>query len=106
MASIVNMLEAKTTLSKLVERAEAGEEIVIARDGIPAVRLVPVPVVPASQRLSGPLRGKIWMSDDFDAPLSEEDLALFYDAPIEPVDRIDRQPAESPPGRAPVRRTR
>jgi prevent-host-death family protein len=64
-AEIVNMHEAKTTLSRLVERARAGEDIVIAKAGEPLVRLVPV-ARRAKPRVSGKWRGKIWLADDFD----------------------------------------
>jgi len=64
----VNVHEAKTHLSRLLERVEHGEEIVIARAGKPIARLVPLePAEP--RRLFGRDRGKIWMSDDFDEPL-------------------------------------
>lgn len=72
MAEIVNMHEAKTSLSRLVERALAGEEIVIARKGEPLVKLVPVPKEP-KHRIPGRLKGKVWMSPDFE----------FTDAEIE-----------------------
>ncbi len=63
----VGMHEAKTTLSALVARAEAGEDIVIARNGTPAVRLVPVTEERSSfSSVRGILKGKIWMADDFD----------------------------------------
>ncbi len=68
------MHEAKSQLSRLVELAEAGEEIVIARAGKPVVRLVRVE--PPVRRF-GRWRGKVVMSDDFDAPLSAEDLAAW-----------------------------
>jgi prevent-host-death family protein len=64
----VNVHEAKTHLSRLLERVEAGEEIVIARAGKPIARLVPLEP-PAPRRLFGRDRGKIWISDDFDEPL-------------------------------------
>lgn len=57
---------AKTTLSKLVERAEAGEDVVIARNGKPAVRLVPVAPKPRLADSRGMFRGQIHMADDFD----------------------------------------
>jgi prevent-host-death family protein len=72
----VNMHEAKTQLSRLVERAAGGEEIVIAKAGKPMVRLVPVEQ-PAKRRLPGMLKGQIWMAEDFDAPLPEDLLRLF-----------------------------
>lgn len=65
MARIVNMHEAKMTLSRPVERALAGDDLVIARDGKPAVRLVPVkPDV--SPRRPGRLKGRVRMAPDFD----------------------------------------
>lgn len=66
------MHEAKTELSKLVERALAGEDVVIARAGVPVVRLVPV--VRQGTRILGQWRGKVRMSEDFDAPLPENIL--------------------------------
>jgi prevent-host-death family protein len=73
--STVNMHEAKTNLSKLVERAAAGEDIVIARAGVPVARLVPVrhhqPIT------LGLLQGRIRIGADFDAPLPEEFRRAF-----------------------------
>ena len=60
----VNMHEAKTKLSSLVEEAVAGEEVIIARAGTPLVRLVPL-VRDTAQRTPGRFRGKIRISDDF-----------------------------------------
>jgi prevent-host-death family protein len=65
---LVNVHEAKTHLSRLLERVERGEEIVIARAGKPVARLVPVEPVEA-RRPIGRDKGKIWMSPDFDEPL-------------------------------------
>lgn len=62
---LVNMHEAKTHLSRLVERVEAGEEIVIGRAGHPVARLVPFREV-GPPRVPGQLRGTIWVADDFD----------------------------------------
>ncbi len=75
MARIVNMHEAKTTLSKLVERAEAGEEIVLARAGHPVARILPVR--DARKRRLGRWKGRVFMFADFDAPLGAGDLALW-----------------------------
>jgi antitoxin (DNA-binding transcriptional repressor) of toxin-antitoxin stability system len=67
---------AKTHLSDLVARAEAGEEVILARDKTPAVRLVPVPrEQPRRQR--GRLKGKITIGDEFFEPLPDEELALW-----------------------------
>jgi prevent-host-death family protein len=60
------MHEAKTRLSQLVERAEAGEEIVIARNGTPVVRLVPVAQGSSLSAVYGALSGRIEFADDFD----------------------------------------
>jgi prevent-host-death family protein len=62
----VGMHEAKTQLSKLVERAESGEEIVITRRGEPAVRLVPVKQGEGFASLAGAWQGRMKISDDFD----------------------------------------
>jgi prevent-host-death family protein len=78
-AKIVNMHEAKSTLSRLVEEAEAGEEIVLARAGKPVVKLVPVRT--ARRRRLGRWKGKVVMSEDFDAPLSDRDLAAWTGRP-------------------------
>jgi prevent-host-death family protein len=60
------MHEAKTKLSQLVERAEAGEEIVIARNGTPVARLVPVPRTNSLAAVYGALRGRVHIAEDFD----------------------------------------
>jgi prevent-host-death family protein len=63
----VGMHEAKTHLSKLVERAEAGEDVVIQRNGKPVVRLVPVVEEPRSlASVRGAWRGRVRMAEDFD----------------------------------------
>lgn len=65
----VNVHEAKTHLSRLLERVERGEEIVIARAGKPVARLVPIEPVNKRKSIRGRYKGRIWMSDDFDEPL-------------------------------------
>jgi prevent-host-death family protein len=72
----VNMHEAKTQLSRLVERAKRGEDIVIAKNGQPVARLVPIEDR-LKPRVAGSMRGQIWIADDFDAPLPPELLACF-----------------------------
>ena len=62
----VGMHEAKTKLSQLVERAEAGEEIVIARNGKPVARLVPVARPNSFAAIYGIWRGQVEIADDFD----------------------------------------
>jgi prevent-host-death family protein len=75
-AAIINLYEAKTSLSRLVERAAAGEEIIIAKAGKPKARLVPL--APHGQpRQPGGWEGKVWVAEDFDEPLPDDILAGF-----------------------------
>lgn len=71
----VNIHEAKTHLSRLLRRVQAGEEIVIARGGVPVARLVPV--APGGPRILGQDRGRYEVPEDFDAPLPEDVLGAF-----------------------------
>jgi prevent-host-death family protein len=80
----INIHQAKTQLSKLVEEAAQGEEIIIAKSGKPIAKLVPLSEATAKVRKPGGLKGQIWLADDFDAPMSEEELALWYEGPIFP----------------------
>ena len=91
MAIQMNIGEAKTHLSELVAASERGEEVVLARAGRPAVKLVVVDADAVRDRVAaerraffGSLKGQI--SDDIDwfGPMSDEDLALWYDAPVFP----------------------
>ncbi len=75
----VNVHEAKTHLSRLLQRVMDGEEVVIARSGRPVARLVPYAPRP-SERQPGRYAGQIVMSEDFDDDLPEEVLALFEGA--------------------------
>jgi len=70
----VNIHDAKTHLSRLIERVEAGEEVTIARAGRPVARLVPLRA--ARPRVLGMLRGRIQLAPDFDAP-DEALITLF-----------------------------
>jgi prevent-host-death family protein len=72
----INIHAAKTHLSRLVDAAAAGEEIVIAKAGKPLARLCPLSQEPR-KRVLGRLRGKLVVPDDFDAPLPDEVLELF-----------------------------
>ncbi len=78
----VNVYEAKSRLSELLAKAEAGEEIVIARNGTPIARLVPVQR-DRPPRVPGAWAGKVWMSDDFDEP-DQELIDLMENGPIFP----------------------
>jgi prevent-host-death family protein len=85
MAQTVNIYEAKTHLSALVEKAARGEEIVIAKAGKPIARLVPLTQrAPAPRQFGQNLLGISYIAPDFDAPLPEEIFASFYGEPVEP----------------------
>ena len=72
--NIVKIHAAKTQLSKLLAEVERGAEVIVARNGTPVAKLVPFPK-PARKRLRvGNWKGQIWMSPDFDAPLTDEEL--------------------------------
>lgn len=73
----VNVHEAKTHLSRLLVRVEAGEEILISRAGRPVARLVPARRRARGRRQPGRFVGKGWIADDFNAPLPREVLAGF-----------------------------
>jgi prevent-host-death family protein len=75
MARIPNLYEAKSQLSALVEDAAAGEEIVIAKNGVPRARLVPVKRV--ARRKPGGSKGRLRVAADFDAPLPRRVLEAF-----------------------------
>jgi prevent-host-death family protein len=81
MSETINVHEAKTHLSRLLDRAHAGEEIILAKSGKPYARLMPLaPTV--VRRQSGRLGGKI--DDSFFEPLPEEELALWEGATPDP----------------------
>lgn len=83
MAETINLYEAKTNLSQLVERAAAGEEIIIAKAGRPKARLLPVQKT-QQPRKPGLWKGRVWIADDFDDPLPEDILASFEGGKNEP----------------------
>jgi prevent-host-death family protein len=74
---LVNIHDAKTNFSKLINQVLKGDDIIIARDGKPLVRLVAYSEV-INERHGGQLRGLIKISDDFDAPLPDDLLKLFH----------------------------
>jgi prevent-host-death family protein len=76
----VTIHAAKTTLSNLIERAHAGEEIVIARGDKPVARLVPI-TARAVRRKSGTLRGVVKVPKSFFEPLPDEDLEAWEGKP-------------------------
>ena len=79
----INIHEAKTHLSRFVEQAAAGEEIIIAKAGKPMAKLVPFRSM-LSHRNLGMFKGQLKVPDDFDAPLPDEMIALFGNGSIEP----------------------
>jgi prevent-host-death family protein len=78
----VNVYEAKTHLSKLLQQVEASDEIIIARHGKPVARLVPLQRT-LPHRVPGGWKGKVWMAPDFDEP-DEELIDLMENGPIFP----------------------
>ena len=73
----VNVHEAKTNLSKLLKQVAAGEEVVIARDGKPVARLLPIVERPP-RRILGIDKGRYAIPEDFNDPLPDEILSSFY----------------------------
>ncbi|HEY1272779.1 MAG TPA: type II toxin-antitoxin system Phd/YefM family antitoxin [Terriglobales bacterium] len=76
---VVNVHQAKTHLSRLLQKVAQGEEITIANAGVPVARLVPAGK-PLARRKLGEYEGKVWIADDFDAPCPEVE-ALFEGQP-------------------------
>jgi prevent-host-death family protein len=72
----VNIHEAKTQFSRLVDAAASGEEIVIAKAGKPTARLLPMERPKAARRFGG-LKGKMRIAEDFDASLPNDVIAAF-----------------------------
>jgi prevent-host-death family protein len=77
MAVQVNIYEAKSKLSNLINQVIAGEEVIVAKSGKPVAKLVPFEK-PAQNRKAGSAKGKLIISDDFDEPLPEDILKGFY----------------------------
>lgn len=78
----VNVYEAKSRLSALLSKVEAGEEVVIARHGRPVARLVAA-TSRATERVPGGWKGQVWIADDFDE-LDDQSLQDWYEGPVEP----------------------
>jgi prevent-host-death family protein len=73
----VNVHQAKTHLSKLLERVALGEEVVIAKAGKPVAKLIPLNIKP-KKRMLGSAKGEFVVPDDFNDPLPKEIEDLFY----------------------------
>jgi prevent-host-death family protein len=94
-----NVHEAKTHLSELLERAQAGEEIVIAKANKPMARLVPIRAPRKKARVFGlGKRSILWVAPDFDDPLPDE---FWYGGPndlvTQTLKRMAAKPKRSPP---------
>lgn len=81
MTASVNVYEAKTHLSQLLDRVAAGEEIVIARAGRPVARLVGLSDASSRRRIPGGWRGKVSIADDFDELPADLDAAFRGEHP-------------------------
>ena len=73
----VNIYEAKSKLSKLINRVIAGEEVIVAKSGKPVAKIVPLEKS-IQDRKPGSAKGKIIIAEDFDAPLPDDILKEFY----------------------------
>ena len=73
----VNIHEAKTHLSRLLEKVKAGEEVIIAKAGKPVAKIIPINAAPAP-RLWGTAKGEFVVPDDFNDPLPKEIEESFY----------------------------
>ncbi len=76
MTTTINIHEAKTHLSKLLQQVLLGEEIIIAKAGEPIAKLVPFAEKP-TKRIPGTAKGQLWIAPDFNAPLPPEILDAF-----------------------------
>ena len=83
----VNIHEAKTHLSKLLERVALGEEVIIAKAGTPVAKLVPVHQ--AKSRILGSAKGEFTVPDDFNEPDPEIEK-LFYESDLFPKNRLTK----------------
>lgn len=83
--TVVTIHKAKTELSKLLKRVEAGEEIVIARGTTPVARLAPIETAPIKKRVPGQWKGKFTVPDSFFDPLPEDELALWEGSGEDPL---------------------
>ena len=81
----VNIHHVETRFSKLIELAEHGEEVIIAREGQPVVKMVAVPAKP-TRRLIGSAKGKIWVFDDANSPEMNKQIEEFLNNGPLPLD--------------------
>ncbi|MDT7920881.1 MAG: type II toxin-antitoxin system prevent-host-death family antitoxin [Meiothermus sp.] len=83
---LVNIAEAKAQLSRLIERVERGEVVLIGRYGRVVARLVPPEQPVKPKRVPGVWKGKVWMAPDFDQP-NAEIAQMMEESPLEPAAR-------------------
>lgn len=76
---IVNIHDAKTQLSRLLEQVQSGVDVVIAKSGTPIARLVPYTAGKRKIAAPGAMAGKVWIAEDFDAPLDDAFKCLKTD---------------------------
>ena len=107
----INMHEAKSQLSKLVQAALDGEEVIIARNGAPVVQLIKYTPVKA-KRNPGAWAGKIWIADDWDSPETNQRISAMLESsplfPAEPDKHTVNEPKsayKATPKKRPLRRT-
>ena len=89
--SQIEISEAQLNLMHLIERARSGEEVTLAEQGRALARILPVADDDATAkppRRLGVAEGKFQLPDDFDAPLPDDVLALFYEGPLFPGDPL------------------
>lgn len=99
----VNMLEAKSQLSKLVKAALEGEDVVIANHGQPMVRLVRLKIGSVTRGF-GALRGRLALAPDWDSAATNAAIAkALFDSPIDPAARDPTKAVDTPPLTSPRR---
>jgi prevent-host-death family protein len=91
----VNVHHAKTHLSKLIAAVESGEEVIIARAGRPAVKLVIVPQAGRNSRkhLRGTGIGKLWIAEDAFSPETDLEIHKLFEADDPKIDNLGKKPA-------------
>jgi prevent-host-death family protein len=100
----INIHQAKTHFSRLIQRVEAGEEITIARAGKPVAKMVAI-IPEQGERQLGSLQGQIYIADDFDAPLPDDLLALFNGEAESSGERARKNPGRAKPGKPAKKRS-
>lgn len=86
----VNIHQAKTHLSRLLQKVAAGEDVTIARAGVPVARLIAVTPAKANRPL-GFAGSEVWVADDFDAPLPTDLLKEFYGGELPKLENKPRR---------------